>query len=308
MRPVIAGDFDISIDDFDLPEGSRFDARQAEPLVRVSRLISFTLLGAVLVAGVAFTGHYIGQNSAGQRNGVAVTPDRNWTANWANFASPSSTILDKSPLLAPVSTRTLRGITMRPAIDQTVLASAKGDFMLDQTVVTRPRLTTASLGQRLVSPPVWKLERNWRMGLAEKRKIIAKRRVRLANSACLARAVYFEARSESELGQLAVAKVILNRVANPKFPSSICDVVYQGASKKNSCQFSFACDGRADNPKIGKSWAQAKRVAARAIAGASEVKVISTAVYYHADYVNPKWSSAMKRVIKIGRHIFYRDS
>ncbi|MDH3741766.1 MAG: cell wall hydrolase, partial [Hyphomicrobiales bacterium] len=87
-----------------------------------------------------------------------------------------------------------------------------------------------------------------------------------------------------------------------------CGVVYQGASRKNSCQFSFACDGNTDNPKAGKSWNQAQRVASRALNGGSDVRVISTATHYHADYVRPKWSNTMHRLIKIGRHIFYHDS
>ena len=80
---------------------------------------------------------------------------------------------------------------------------------------------------------------------------------------CLARAVYFEARSESQLGQLAVATVILNRARDVNYPSSICGVVYQGASRRNACQFSFACDGQPDLPQIGRSWEAALAVTSR---------------------------------------------
>jgi spore germination cell wall hydrolase CwlJ-like protein len=138
--------------------------------------------------------------------------------------------------------------------------------------------------------------------------VLAERKKRLAEQACLATAVYYEARSESELGQLAVAKVILNRVRDPAYPKSICGVVYQGADKGHGCQFSFACDGRAEQPRSGKAWAEAKQIASRAMAGEADVKIISTATHYHADYVQPRWAGTMKRLIKIGRHVFYRDS
>ena len=139
-------------------------------------------------------------------------------------------------------------------------------------------------------------------------KAIAQRRVQLAEENCLARAVYFEARSESELGQIAVAKVILNRVKDPEYPNTICGVVYQGSGRRNSCQFSFACDGLPDDVKSASAWANAKRVAKKTIAGDAKVAALTTATNYHADYVKPKWAKSMKRLVKIGRHIFYEDS
>jgi spore germination cell wall hydrolase CwlJ-like protein len=139
-------------------------------------------------------------------------------------------------------------------------------------------------------------------------KVIAQRRVQLAEENCLARAVYFEARSESELGQLAVAKVILNRVKDPAYPKSICGVVYQGSGRRNSCQFSFACDGLPDDVSSAAAWGNAKRIAQKAISGDAEVAAIGNSTNYHADYVRPKWAKSMKRLIKIGRHVFYEDS
>ncbi|MFN5901342.1 MAG: cell wall hydrolase, partial [Novosphingobium sp.] len=60
---------------------------------------------------------------------------------------------------------------------------------------------------------------------------------------CLAAAVYYEARSESDVGQRAVAQVVLNRVAHPSYPNTVCGVVYQGSERTTGCQFSFTCDG-----------------------------------------------------------------
>ena len=61
---------------------------------------------------------------------------------------------------------------------------------------------------------------------------------------CLAEAIYFEARGESEEGQAAVAQVVLNRVSSGLYPATICGVVYQNRWHYNACQFSFACDGQ----------------------------------------------------------------
>ena len=132
--------------------------------------------------------------------------------------------------------------------------------------------------------------------------------MQLAEENCLARAVYFEARSESNLGQLAVAKVVLNRVKDPNYPNTICGVVYQGSKQRNSCQFSFACDGMPDDVRQPAAWANAKAVAKRAIAGTDNLKVMSAATNYHADYVRPRWARSMRKLVKIGRHIFYSDS
>jgi len=133
---------------------------------------------------------------------------------------------------------------------------------------------------------------------------------RMIEESCLANAVYFEARSESVDGQRAVATVILNRVEAKNFPSTICEVVYQGSSHLNACQFSFACDGKPDLPKPGRALAQAVEVAAEALSGGGEaadktLQLISTATFYHADYVKPRWSRSLTRLTKIGHHIFY---
>ena len=133
---------------------------------------------------------------------------------------------------------------------------------------------------------------------------------RLVEENCLASAVYFEARSESQRGQLAVATVILNRVRAPHYPSTICGVIYQGASHLNACQFSFACDGEPDLPKQGRAWNAALEVAALALADDKKMedepmRMVSAATHYHADYAKPGWSKSLQRLTKIGRHIFY---
>ncbi|WP_337184634.1 cell wall hydrolase [Shinella sp.] len=123
---------------------------------------------------------------------------------------------------------------------------------------------------------------------------------------CLAEGIYFEARGEEVKGQAAVAQVILNRVRNPAYPKTICGVVYQNQNWRGRCQFSFACDRIPDLILSPWNWKTAKEVAMAVTAGKIWNDDVGSATHYHATYVNPPWGRSMKRVAKIGKHIFYR--
>ncbi len=123
---------------------------------------------------------------------------------------------------------------------------------------------------------------------------------------CLAQAVWYEAASESEAGQRAVAQVVLNRVAHPGWPGSVCGVVYQGSDRSTGCQFSFTCDGSLARRASGPTWARAQRIASAALAG--EVYApIGHATHYHTLWVNPYWAGTLDVVGTIGAHRFYRN-
>lgn len=122
---------------------------------------------------------------------------------------------------------------------------------------------------------------------------------------CLATGIYFEARGEEVKGQAAVAQVILNRVRNPSYPNSICDVVYQNDSWRNRCQFSFACDGIKDRVRSPQSWDMAEEIALATTAGKIWLSEVGSATHYHANYVSPPWARKMRRVGQIGKHVFY---
>ncbi|MBK1723229.1 cell wall hydrolase [Thiocystis violacea] len=128
-----------------------------------------------------------------------------------------------------------------------------------------------------------------------------------ADLRCLALNIYHEARSEPESGQIAVALVTLNRVGSNAFPGSICAVVKQGGTKRNRCQFSWWCDGRSDKPKDPQAWRRAMDIARRVL-NDSVPDPTRGALYYHASYCSPSWSSAYKRTARIGQHLFYRPS
>ena len=123
---------------------------------------------------------------------------------------------------------------------------------------------------------------------------------------CLALNIYWEARSEPLEGQISVAAVTLNRVRDPQFPDSVCDVVHQGGQKKlNRCQFSWWCDGKSDEPENAAAWQTAQALARRALFG--ELKdPTGGALWYHATYVSPSWTNRKVQTAWIGRHIFYR--
>ncbi|GEO99421.1 hypothetical protein GCM10007887_33550 [Methylobacterium haplocladii] len=123
---------------------------------------------------------------------------------------------------------------------------------------------------------------------------------------CLAEAVYFEARSEPEDGQAAVAQVILNRVKSGLYPANVCGVVYQNRHRYMGCQFSFACEGKSLRITDAGSWESATRIASAVIAGRTYLSEVGGATHYHANYVRPGWSRRLQKMDVIGRHIFYQ--
>ncbi|MDG2521965.1 cell wall hydrolase [Caulobacter segnis] len=134
------------------------------------------------------------------------------------------------------------------------------------------------------------------------------RQVRTAMSGgereCLAQAVYYEARGEAEAGQAAIAAVVMNRVRSPRYPKSVCEVVFQGAPRRG-CQFSFACNGAMlASPPHGPAWRKARKVADAVIAGEAGHEV-GNALSFHADYVSPSWAAVLPRITQIGGHTFY---
>lgn len=117
---------------------------------------------------------------------------------------------------------------------------------------------------------------------------------------CLATNIYFEARSEGELGQRAVAEVTLNRVASDRYPDTICDVVWDDK------QFSWTHDGKSDKPKDKDAWLMALWIASDMMMNDQEA-LGPMVQHYHSKKVSPSWAKAMKPVAAIGNHIFYRS-
>jgi spore germination cell wall hydrolase CwlJ-like protein len=122
---------------------------------------------------------------------------------------------------------------------------------------------------------------------------------------CLAMAIYYEAASESDSGQRAVAQVVLNRVAHPSYPNTVCGVVFQGSERTTGCQFTFTCDGSLARRAAPMWWNRAAGVARAALAGAVYAPV-GLATHYHTVEIHPYWAPSLHHVTTIGAHRFYR--
>jgi N-acetylmuramoyl-L-alanine amidase len=123
---------------------------------------------------------------------------------------------------------------------------------------------------------------------------------------CLARNIYHEAGGEPFEGKVAVAQVTINRAESGQFPSDICQVVYQKniVYERVLCQFSWYCDGpSAKKPMNGPVYTESMEVAKKVLLEGFRLPSIKNALYFHGDYINPKWGK--QPVAKIGRHIFY---
>lgn len=125
---------------------------------------------------------------------------------------------------------------------------------------------------------------------------------------CLARNIYWESASEPFEGKVAVAQVTMNRMESGKFPDTVCGVVHQKTSfyGKVVCQFSWLCENNHHTRAVNRqAYKESEEVAKMVMLEGFRLTSIKQALYYHADYVDPKWNK--EKVIKIGRHIFYKD-
>jgi spore germination cell wall hydrolase CwlJ-like protein len=121
---------------------------------------------------------------------------------------------------------------------------------------------------------------------------------------CLTAAIYYEAASEPDAGQRAVAQVVLNRVAHPAYPNTVCGVVYEGSERPTGCQFTFTCDGSLARRPSRLFWDRAMNVARAALSGYVYAPV-GLATHYHTVQVHPYWAGSLDYVGTIGAHRFY---
>lgn len=144
------------------------------------------------------------------------------------------------------------------------------------------------------------------------------RQVESENMTCLAMNIYYEARGSNLADKAGVADVVLNRVRDARYPNTICEVVHQGKQKpswkdpnkmvmaRNQCQFSWYCDGKADDPKDEDRWNEAQLIAFQMIVLGKFRGISEGATHYHATYVNPSWAHTLQQVGRLGSHIYYR--
>lgn len=121
---------------------------------------------------------------------------------------------------------------------------------------------------------------------------------------CLATAALYEAGDDPQ-AQKAVIQVVLNRLALPQYPKTVCGVVYQGSGRVTGCQFSFTCDGSVTRRPEHAGWDQARTAARRALSG-HVFRPVGAATHYHADWMVPYWMPTLDKIAQIRSHIFYR--
>jgi len=129
---------------------------------------------------------------------------------------------------------------------------------------------------------------------------------------CMAQNIYYEARGSNRADRISVADVVLNRVNDSRYPSTVCSVVRQGmkhadgSMKRNKCQFSWYCDGKSDWPADLDAWVDAQMIAYSIMFLNEGRGLTEGATHYHATYVKPSWARDLQLVGRIGVHIFYR--
>ena len=147
---------------------------------------------------------------------------------------------------------------------------------------------------------------------------------------CMARNIYFEAGNQSKAGMIAVARVVVNRVQDTRFPNNVCDVIYEGPMReswktkqdpnikeedrifypvRDRCQFSWYCDGKPDDivsRENNIAWRQAQDIAYLVLVHNKYNGIVDGATHYHADYVDPSWNKTITLITHIDDHIFYR--
>ena len=142
---------------------------------------------------------------------------------------------------------------------------------------------------------------------------------------CLVENIYFESKGESMRGKIAVGVVTLNRLKDPRYPKTLCEVVKQGPIReswktrsdpnlassdriflpiRHRCQFSWWCDGYKERISYNEQWTDSIQAARSALSGRYN-DLVGNATHYHAVYVSPSWSNKLKFIVQIDNHRFY---
>jgi spore germination cell wall hydrolase CwlJ-like protein len=180
------------------------------------------------------------------------------------------------------------------AVSTTALATTSGAVIQAQPAAS----VTLKIATSVATEAAWLYRAGWPLYALADRYAAGDPLGDEAN--CLATAVYFESRGESVDGQLAVARVVINRAASGKYPTTWCGVV------KQPSQFSFVRHGRFPQIDTGSAaWARAQGVARLAMSNVVP-SVGADVLWYHANYVSPSWGRRLNMAERIGSHIFYR--
>lgn len=289
---------------------------------RVAEENQATILGAVEDLNRALDGKPALPKSAEPRVAAIATPDAETLSILPRMRAPRKATSDVAAVSQPLDVTPVVAALEAKAETQDVPKDKSEGLTLAKSKAVRAELQLASLsGDKDVAKEKKSPFASW-FNFSSKKKKVAKIDAKGEHSwvtnplpkssfskkqkTCLANAIYFESRSEPIDGQTAVAQVVMNRVKNPTYPNTICGVVYQNQHRRNACQFSFACDRIPDRIRSKQAWDTAWKIANQVVNGEVWMKSIGSSTHYHATYVRPRWARTMKRLKKIGLHIFYK--
>lgn len=190
--------------------------------------------------------------------------------------APARAFVSATTFAALIAAGALTAVPSRPHAELTDLALAPTPMVTPAPVVSPP----------VANPPAVRLA-------------AAAQKPAATDLNCLAKAVYYEARGESEEGQAAVAQVVLNRTHRREYAHSVCGVVFQGANA-GQCQFSFACNGAMHRPLEPTAWSRARRIA-RAVFSGERKAAVGEAVSFHTVGEGGRG----RAVARIGGHLFF---
>ena len=242
------------------------------------------------VAVVCLTAAASGMNAISHR-GAEQRADAEWGARALAFQQSLSSTKLAAAKVSPTATR-IQLVSYATATGYSARAQARFHDRADEApamlISASVRDSNALGALRPFEPSV----------LAEAKRVARE-------SKCLAEAIYYEARSESYDGQMAVAEVIVNRTRSSVYPDTYCGVVYQGSERSTGCQFTFTCDGSLDRRPRGEAWDRSRAIAAEVMMGFAR-PITHRATHYHTTEVDPYWSSSLVETTRIGEHVFYR--
>ncbi|QJQ31211.1 cell wall hydrolase [Sphingomonas lacunae] len=113
---------------------------------------------------------------------------------------------------------------------------------------------------------------------------------------CLAKIIHHESANQPEAGQLAVAHVVLNRLASPRFPKTVCAIALQPRQFFNV---------HAYDPSGDRRWTNSQRIARMAVEGHGDDHAPG-ALFFHTAGHNSAFFRSRPRVVQIAGHVFYR--
>ena len=286
------------------------ESRRDDPAVGVRPTFDTALRRPGMLDGYRAAGLAFGDATSGATpDGFAPVPvDAPWPdADRLQPLPPGSNVTPKASQAA-ASPQAVSGSTTPHVQDGSTPSVARAETLASTTPADSAPIEIAALPKFSRGPHGLITQNQTVVGIAQYHPDYAAM-IETAKSApeqrCLAQAIYFEARSEPEEGQAAVAQVVLNRAMSGLYPGSVCGVVFQNQERRNACQFSFTCDGHPLRMTEADAWTNAVRIAHEVTDGSTYVSDIGGSTHYHANYVTPFWARSLKRMEVIGHHIFY---